>query len=104
MMSENVGAALERSARLFADREAVVDGELRWNYSELHHRVAGFDAALDGLSLAAGDVVGVLALNSAAHLVAWRLDADFDLLLALAEGLGVRASAFFLRAEELGAR
>ena len=31
-----------------------------------------------------------------------RLDADYDLLLTLAEGIGVRASAFFLRAEELG--
>jgi hypothetical protein len=39
-----------------------------------------------------------------AELEAGRLDADYDLLLALAEGLGVRASAFFLRAEELGAR
>jgi long-chain acyl-CoA synthetase len=33
--------------------------------------VAGFDASLDELELAPGDVVGVLALNSAAHLVAW---------------------------------
>ena len=68
-MSENVGAALERAARLFGEREALVDGELRWTYRELEARVAGFDAALDGLGLKAGDVVGVLALNSAAHLV-----------------------------------
>jgi long-chain acyl-CoA synthetase len=70
-MSENVGGALERAGRLFADREAVVDGEQRWTYRELHQRVAAFDCALDGLGLAAGDVVGVLGLNSAAHLVAW---------------------------------
>ncbi len=67
-MSENLGAVLERAGRLFADRKAVVDGELRWSYRELRRRVAAFDAALDGLGLVAGDVVGVLALNSAAHL------------------------------------
>jgi acyl-CoA synthetase (AMP-forming)/AMP-acid ligase II len=70
-MSEHVGVALERAARLFGDREAVVDGDLRWDYAELRRRVAGFDAALDGLGLGAGDVVGVLGLNSAAHLVSW---------------------------------
>ena len=70
-MSENVGGALERASRLFADREAVVDGERRWTYAELRRRVAGFDAALGDLGLAPGDVVGVLSLNSAAHLVAW---------------------------------
>jgi long-chain acyl-CoA synthetase len=70
-MSENVGAALERAGRLFADREAVVDGPTRWSYGELHDRATRFDGALDGLGLVAGDVVAVLALNSAAHLVAW---------------------------------
>jgi long-chain acyl-CoA synthetase len=70
-MSENVGAALERAGRLFGEREAVVDGDLRWTYAELQQRVAGFDAALDGLGLNAGDVVGVLGMNSAAHLVSW---------------------------------
>jgi long-chain acyl-CoA synthetase len=91
-MSENVGAALERAARLLADREAVVDGETRWSYGELHRQVAGFDAALDRIGLAAGDVVGVLAMNSAAHLVAWlaiprsgRVLNDLDFRLAPAE-------------------
>ena len=36
-------------------------------------------------------------------LEAGRLDPDYDLLLALAEGLGVRPSALFIRAEELQA-
>jgi acyl-CoA synthetase (AMP-forming)/AMP-acid ligase II len=70
-MSETVGAALERALRLYPGREAVVDGDMRWSYSELHQKVAGFDAALDSLGLAKGDVVAVLGLNSAAHLVAW---------------------------------
>jgi long-chain acyl-CoA synthetase len=91
-MSENLGAALERAGRQVADREAVVDGETRWTYGELHRRVAGFDAALDELGLAAGDVVGVLGLNSAAHLVAWlgiprsgRVLNDLNIRLAPAE-------------------
>ena len=91
-MSENVGAALERAGRLLADREAVVDGETRWSYGELYRRVAGFDAALDRIGLAAGDVVGVLAMNSAAHLVAWlaiprsgRVLNDLNVRLAPAE-------------------
>jgi long-chain acyl-CoA synthetase len=91
-MSENVGEALERAARLFADREAVVDGDIRWNYRELHRRVSGFDAALDGLGLSQGDVVGVLGLNSAPHLVSWlavprsgRVLNDLNVRLAPAE-------------------
>ncbi len=91
-MSENIGAALERSDRLFGDREAVVDGGLRWSYRELRHRVAAFDASLDALGLAAGDVVAVLALNSAAHLVSWlaiprsgRVLNDLNVRLAPAE-------------------
>jgi long-chain acyl-CoA synthetase len=91
-MSENVGAALERTGRLLADREAVVDGKTRWSYGELHRRVAGFDAALDRIGLTAGDVVGVLAMNSAAHLVVWlaiprsgRVLNDLDVRLAPAE-------------------
>jgi acyl-CoA synthetase (AMP-forming)/AMP-acid ligase II len=68
-LSQNIGAALERAGRLFGDREAVTDGQLRWSYRDLNQRVAGLDAALDRLQLAPSDVVAVLALNSAAHLV-----------------------------------
>ncbi len=91
-MGENVAMALERAGRLFPEREAVVDGDLRWAYRDLRWRVAGFDAALDGLGLAPGDVVGVLALNSAAHLVTWlgvprsgRVLNDLNVRLAPAE-------------------
>jgi long-chain acyl-CoA synthetase len=70
-MSETTGAVLERASQLFGEREAVVDGELRWTYRELHRRVAALDASLDDLGLADGDVVAVLGANSAAHLVAW---------------------------------
>ena len=71
-MSENVGAALERagaacSAIARRSSTASCAGPTR----SCSDRVAGFDAALDGLGLKPGDVVGVLGLNSAAHLVAW---------------------------------
>ena len=91
-MSETLGATLERPQRLFADREAVVDGDARWTYRELGRRVAAFDSGLTELGLAAGDVVGVLGLNSAAHLVAWlavprsgRVLNDLNVRLAPAE-------------------
>jgi transcriptional regulator with XRE-family HTH domain len=48
------------------------------------------------------DATGVGRARIAA-LEAGRLDADFELLLTLAEGLGVCVSAFFVRAEELDA-
>ena len=70
-MSEALGSALARAARLYPHREAVVDGDVRWTYAELDARVQAFDAALDDLGFRPGDVVAVLALNSAAHLVCW---------------------------------
>ena len=91
-MSETLSATLERPLRLFANCEAVIDGDQRWTYRELGRRVAAFDSALTELGLAAGDVVGVLGLNSAAHLVAWlaiprsgRVLNDLNVRLAPAE-------------------
>lgn len=71
MNHDNIGAALDRAAAFFATSEAVIDGNLRWTYAELDRRVRSFDGSLDSLGLSKGDVVGVLALNSVAHLVAW---------------------------------
>jgi acyl-CoA synthetase (AMP-forming)/AMP-acid ligase II len=91
-MSETLGATLERPLKLFADREAVIDGDERWTYRELGRRVAAFDSGLTELGLTAGDVVGVLGMNSAAHLVAWlaiprsgRVLNDLNVRLAPAE-------------------
>jgi len=92
LSAEGLGAALERAATLYGDREAVVEGARRWDYRELRSRVAGFDAALDELGIATGDVVGVLAVNSADHLVCWlaiprsgRILNDLNFRLAPAE-------------------
>ena len=91
-MTESLATVLERASKLFPRREAVVDGETRWSYDELHRRVAGFDAALDRLGLVAGDVVAFLGMNSAAHLVAWlgiprsgRVLCDLNVRLSRAE-------------------
>jgi transcriptional regulator with XRE-family HTH domain len=46
---------------------------------------------------------GVAAARVAA-LEAGRLDPDLELLLALAKSMGIRPTAFFVRAEELGSR
>jgi long-chain acyl-CoA synthetase len=70
-MSETLGSVLARAARQHAGAEAVVDGETRWSYAELDSRVQAFDAALDDLGFERGDVVAVLAQNSAEHLVTW---------------------------------
>ena len=68
-MSETLGSVLARAAGQHAGAEAVVDGETRWSYAELDARVQAFDAALDDLGFERGDVVAVLAQNSAEHVV-----------------------------------
>lgn len=70
-MNENLGAALQRAVALYPDREAVVCGEERWTYAAFAERVAAFDAYLDDLGLQQGDVVAVLTLNCAEHLLTW---------------------------------
>ena len=55
----------------------------------------GFGA--DDLAAAAG-----VAPARVAALENGRLDPDFELLLALAKSMGIRPTAFFVRAEELG--
>ena len=57
-------AFLRRSARVYADRTAVVDGELRLTYSELYRRARSLTGVLAGLGVAPGDRVAVLATNS----------------------------------------
>ena len=55
---------LERSAMLFADRRAVVDGDRQWSYREFNERVHREAGLLRALGVEAGDRVAVLALNN----------------------------------------
>jgi fatty-acyl-CoA synthase len=60
---------LERSADVWAERPAVVDGERAWTYAEHHERVRRAAGALRGeLGVAAGDRVATLLPNVSALL------------------------------------
>jgi long-chain acyl-CoA synthetase len=91
-MYGTVAWPLARSARLYSDREAVVDGNRRLTYAELQRRVAGVGTALDRMEIPPGKIVSVLAYNSLPHLEAWlglpahgRVINDLNTRLAAAE-------------------
>ncbi|GCD90011.1 acyl--CoA ligase family protein [Nocardioides sp. LS1] len=55
---------LERSAQVYADRTALVDGDLRLTYGELAGRCRALTGVLADLGVGPGDRVAVLASNS----------------------------------------
>src|SRR6516165_3871437 len=55
---------LERSARVFPDRTAVVDRDRRFTYREFHERARSMAAVLEAIGIQTGDRVAFLALNS----------------------------------------
>ncbi len=57
-------AYLERSGDVFADRLAVVDGEVRFTYAELLDRCLRLAGGLEGLGVRPGERVAVLAPNT----------------------------------------
>jgi len=57
-------AFLRRSATVFADRVAVIDGERRFTYSEFYDRVQRLAGVLRALGVATGERVAVLAPNT----------------------------------------
>ncbi|MDQ1650382.1 MAG: hypothetical protein QOG60_2439 [Frankiaceae bacterium] len=61
-------AFLTRSAAVFADRVAVVDGERRFTYAEFADRAQRLAGALVGLGVQPGDRVAALCANSSAML------------------------------------
>lgn len=60
-----------RARRLYADREAVVDGERRFTYREFFERCDRWSSALQKLGVKAGDRVATIAPNTHAHLEAF---------------------------------
>ncbi len=70
-MYGTVAWPLIRTARLNPDHEAVVDGDRRLNYAQLHARVAAMGTGLDRIGIQPGEVVSMLAFNSQEHLEAW---------------------------------
>ena len=57
-----------RARRLYPDREAVVDNDLRLTYREFFERCDRWSAALQGLGVQAGDRVAYIAPNTHAQL------------------------------------
>ena len=59
---------MRRARRLYADREAVVDGDLRLTYDQFSDRCGRWSAALQGLGIGKGDRVAYIAPNTHAQL------------------------------------
>jgi fatty-acyl-CoA synthase len=57
-----------RARRLYADREAIVDGDLRLTYAQFLERCDRWSSALQGLGVSQGDRVAYIAPNTHAHL------------------------------------
>ena len=55
---------LDRPARLYADKLAIVDGDLRFTYAQYRDRVNQMSHALTGLGVRPGDRVCILSPNS----------------------------------------
>src|SRR5687767_9087634 len=59
---------MRRARRLYANREAVVDGSARWTYGEFFERCDRWSAALQALGVRPGDRVAYIAPNTHAQL------------------------------------
>ncbi|NKB55127.1 MAG: long-chain-fatty-acid--CoA ligase [Alphaproteobacteria bacterium] len=60
-----------RARRLYAEREAVVDGDLRFTYAQFLERCDRWSSALQALGVGQGDRVAYIAPNTHAHLEAY---------------------------------
>jgi acyl-CoA synthetase (AMP-forming)/AMP-acid ligase II len=60
-----------RARRLYAEREAVVDGDLRLTYGQFLERCDRWSSALQALGVRRGDRVAYIAPNTHAHLEAY---------------------------------
>jgi fatty-acyl-CoA synthase len=60
-----------RARRLYADREAVVDGDLRFTYREFFDRCDRWSSALQQLGVKSGERVATIAPNTHSHLEAF---------------------------------
>jgi len=62
---------MRRARRLYADRIAVVDGDLRWTYAQFFQRCDRWSAALQALGAGPGDRVAYIAPNTHAQLTSF---------------------------------
>lgn len=61
----------QRARRLYADKEAVVDGDLRFTYAEFLDRCDRWSSALQAMGVGQGDRVAYIAPNTHSHLEAY---------------------------------
>jgi fatty-acyl-CoA synthase len=59
---------LRRARKLYADREAVVDGAARFTYAQFGERIDRWSAALQALGVSRGDRVAYIAPNTHSNL------------------------------------
>src|SRR5215471_448163 len=57
-----------RARKLYPDRVAVIDGDLRWTYAQFLDRCDRWSSVLQKLGISAGDRVAYLSPNTHAHL------------------------------------
>ncbi len=62
---------MRRARRLYPDREAVVDGDLRWTYEQFFARCDRWSAALAAMGVKPGDRVAYIAPNTHAQLTSF---------------------------------
>ena len=60
-----------RARRLYPEREAVVDGDLRFTYAEFLDRCDRWSSALQAMGVEHGDRVAYIAPNTHSHLEAY---------------------------------
>ncbi|MEL7207168.1 MAG: AMP-binding protein, partial [Actinomycetota bacterium] len=65
-----IPAVLDRARARFGDREALVDGDLRWTFAELADQVDRASRAMIASGVAAGDRLSIWAPNVAEWAVA----------------------------------
>src|SRR5438105_2878107 len=88
---------LQRSAAIYPDKLAVIDGPRRFTYDELYRRACRFADALRRRGIGAGDTVSVLAPNVPALLEAhFAVPMAGAVLNALNYRLDARTIAFIL--------
>ncbi len=72
---------MRRAADLFAERDALIDRDIRLNYAELHARISRLVSALQSRGIRPGDVVATLLPNTAPHVEAtWAIPATGAIL------------------------
>ena len=64
----NIWTILDEASSTFGDSTAVVDGDLRFTYSQVHARTCALSASLVSMGVGHGDRVAIMEVNSHRYL------------------------------------